>query len=167
VTVIIDSTCNYEETLTQGTALAERYGYKYKYVECKVNNIDLLDQRLHSRVSLRSQRKGVNIPPPDASTLLGTNFNHRVQYKNWMENPCRPICNAIVVDSTRSLQECLGYVLEQIVSVTSSRAIPESEAPTSPENPEVSVIVKAQESSVNLTVLSCTPAFPPNPFEQR
>jgi predicted kinase len=81
-TVIIDSTCNYEETLTQGTALAERYGYEYKYVECKVNDIDLLDQRLHSRVSLRSQRKGVNTPPPDASALLGADFDYRVQYKN-------------------------------------------------------------------------------------
>jgi predicted kinase len=84
-TVIIDSTCNYEETLTQGTALAERYGYEYKYVECKVNDIDLLDQRLHSSVSLRIQRKGVNIPPPDASALLGADFDHRVRYKNWME----------------------------------------------------------------------------------
>ena len=84
-----------------------------------------------------------------------------------MENLCRPICNAIVVDLTRSLQECLSYVLEQIVPVTSSRAIPESETPTSPESSELSVIVRAQESAVNLTVLGCTPAFPPSPFEQR
>ena len=81
-TVIIDSTCNYEETLTQGAALAERYGFEYKYVDCKVNDIDLLDQRLHSRVPLRSQRKGVNTPPPDASALLGADFDYRVQYKN-------------------------------------------------------------------------------------
>jgi predicted kinase len=81
-TVIIDSTCNYEETLTHGAALAERYGFEYKYAECKVNDIDLLDQRLHSRVSLRSQRKGVNIPPPDASILLGADFDYRAQYKN-------------------------------------------------------------------------------------
>jgi predicted kinase len=144
-TVIIDSTCNYEKTLTQGTALAERYGYEYKYVESKVNDIDLLDQRLQSRVSLRSQRKGVNIPPPDASSLLGADFDHRAQYKNWMENPCRPIRNAIVVDSTRNPQKCLGYVLEQIFSTTSSGAISEPKTPTSPESSETSVIVRAQE----------------------
>ncbi|KAF8859557.1 hypothetical protein BDZ45DRAFT_673299 [Acephala macrosclerotiorum] len=161
-TVIIDSTCNYEETLTQGTALAERYGYEYRYVECKVNDIDLLDQRLRGRVSLRSQRKGVDVPPPDASALSGPDFDYRAQYKNWMENPHRPICNAIVVDSTRGLQECLDYVLEQIVSVASSRAIPKFETPTSSEIPEVSVIVRAQESAVNLAVLGGTPAFPPS-----
>ena len=60
----------------------------------------------------------------------------------------------------------MGYVLKQIVTVTSSRAIPESETPTTPENSEVSVIVRAQESAVNLTALSYTPAFPPGPFEQ-
>jgi hypothetical protein len=156
-TVIIGSTCNYKETLTQGTALAERYGFEYKHVECKVNDIDLLDQRLQSRVSLRSQRKGVNVPPTDVSALLGTDFDHRAQYKNCIENPCRPICNAIVVDLTRRLQECLDYVLEQIVSVTSFRAIRESETPTSPENSEASVIVGAQESAVNLVVLGGTP----------
>ena len=34
--VVIDSTCNYEETLDQGMALAKQRGAEYKYVECRV-----------------------------------------------------------------------------------------------------------------------------------
>jgi hypothetical protein len=54
---IIDSTCNFDETLDQGTALARQLRYDYKYVECKVNDIDLLDQRIRSRAPMRSQRR--------------------------------------------------------------------------------------------------------------
>jgi predicted kinase len=41
--VIIDSTCNYEETLNQGIVLARKYGFNYRYVECRVHDIELLD----------------------------------------------------------------------------------------------------------------------------
>src|ERR1700742_1515168 len=58
--VIIDSTCNYKDTLDQGTTLAQQYGYDYRYVECRVDDIDLLDRRLCNRVPLRSQRTGVS-----------------------------------------------------------------------------------------------------------
>jgi hypothetical protein len=33
----IDSTCNYEKTLDQGTALARQYGYNYGYVSTGSN----------------------------------------------------------------------------------------------------------------------------------
>lgn len=41
--VIIDSTCNYNEVLEQGIALARQYGYDYRCIECRVDDIDLLD----------------------------------------------------------------------------------------------------------------------------
>jgi hypothetical protein len=34
--VVIDSTCNYDETLNQGMALAKQCRVEYKYVECRV-----------------------------------------------------------------------------------------------------------------------------------
>jgi predicted kinase len=118
--IIIDSTCNFIEVLEYGIALAQQYDCDYKYVECSVNtinNIDLLDQRLHNRVPLRSQRKGVNYPPAD-NIGASHSKDFGALFKEWIENPCRPARGAIVVDSTRSPEECLAYVLKQIVTLT-------------------------------------------------
>lgn len=117
-TVIIDSTCNYKETLDQGTALAQQYSYDYKYVECRVSDIALLEGRLRNRVSLRSQRTGVNSPPLDVSGDRH-NEDYHALFKRWIENPCRPAGDAIFVNSTGSPEECLGYILKQIVPPTS------------------------------------------------
>jgi predicted kinase len=111
--VIIDSTCNYDEVVDHGTALARRHGYHYKYVECRVNDIDLLERRLRSRVPLRSQRTGVDGPPPDVKASSPTE-DYRALFKRWIENPCRPDGNAIVLDSTSSPEDCLDYVLRQL-----------------------------------------------------
>ena len=116
--VIIDSTCNYDETLAQGTALAEQYGYDYRYVECRVKDIDLLDKRLRDRISLRSQRTGVTRPPPDAVDA-GYHEDHHALFRGWIEHPCRPADDAIIVDSTCSPVECLDYILKHILPQTS------------------------------------------------
>jgi predicted kinase len=113
--VIIDSTCNYKETLDHGISLARQYGYDYRYVECRVNDIELLDRRLRDRVPLRSQRTGVSLPPPDANGVRH-NGDHEALFKRWIEHPCRPERGAIIVDSTTSPEVCLAYVLKQIVS---------------------------------------------------
>jgi len=127
--VIIDSTCNYNEVLDQGTALARQYGYDYRYIECRVDDIDLLNRRLRNRVPLRSQRTGVDRAPPDA-TGGRHNEDYHALFKRWIENPCRPAGVAIVVDSTGSPEECRDYILKQIAPPTgvqtSNRAIPES-----------------------------------------
>lgn len=112
--VIIDSTCNYIEVLDQGTALARQYGYDYKYVECRVADIDLLDYRLRNRAPLRSQRTGVDRPPPDVSGAL-PGEDYRALFKRWIEYPCRPADAAIVVDSTRNPEECLEYLMRQFI----------------------------------------------------
>ena len=113
--VIIDSVCNYPEVLDRGTALAQQYGYDYKYVECRVDDVDLLDRRLQNRVSLRSQRTGVNRPPSD---VIGARQVHdyRAVFKTWIENQSRPAGIAIIVDSTAKPNECVDYILKYIVS---------------------------------------------------
>ena len=111
--VIIDSACNYKEVLGQGTALAQQYGYDYWYVECKVDGVDLLDERLRKRVPLRSQRTGVDCPPCDASGICH-NEHPRALFKRWIESPCRPDGNVIIVDSTGRPEERRDYILERI-----------------------------------------------------
>jgi len=111
--VVFDSTCNYQETLDRGSALAKQYDYEYKYVECKVNDVDLLDLRLQTRVSLRSQRTGVNKPPVDV-TEARHNEDYRVMFQKWIEKPVRPTSGAIFVDSTNGPENCLEDVLNRI-----------------------------------------------------
>jgi predicted kinase len=113
--VIIDSTCNHSEGLEKGMALAEEYGYDYRYVECRVKDIDLLDQRLRSRAPMRSQRTGVSRPPTDAGGAH-QNRDYHALFKRWIESPCRPAGNIIVVDSSSHLEERLEYILKQLVT---------------------------------------------------
>jgi predicted kinase len=112
--VIVDSTCNYDETVDQGMALAKQCGVEYKYVECRVEDVELLDRRLRGRLPMRSQRSGVRLPPPDAE-CGGSNEDCHNLFQRWIEHPCRPECDAIIVDSTVSPEKCLDIVLKQIL----------------------------------------------------
>ena len=105
--VIIDSTCNYRSVLDQGSALAKQHDYTYWYVECQVQDVDLLDQRLRSRSQMTSQRNGVDRPPAATVHEGHVVVDSRALFRKWMENPFRPENNIIVVDSTGS-PETLG-----------------------------------------------------------
>ncbi|KAL2015767.1 hypothetical protein VTK56DRAFT_4858 [Thermocarpiscus australiensis] len=112
--VIMDSTCNFQEVLDRGTALAEKHGFAYWYVECKVEDIDLLDERLRTRTSLKSQRAGVE-RPPEAASGAREGEDSRAQFKKWIDAPCRPERNVIVVDSTSDLETGRNHILKQIL----------------------------------------------------
>jgi predicted kinase len=126
--VIIDSPCNYQETLDQGATLAHRYNYDYQYVECQVKDIDLLDQRLRSRVPQRSQRTGVREAPLDARDLNGGKDDTPALFTKY---PARPATNAIIVDSTSRPEDCLGKILGQMALLTGS--------PTSQTAPDLDI----------------------------
>jgi predicted kinase len=53
--VIFDSPCLYEEMIEKGTRLSEKYGVDYKYVECYLNDFELINSRLKSRERMISQ----------------------------------------------------------------------------------------------------------------
>lgn len=116
--VIVDSICNYQETLDQGTALARRHGYDYAYVECAMSTSDigLLEQRLRARVGLRSQRNSVEAEPKDVDgSNSSSHDNALARYKRWIESPARPTSDSIItVDSTCSPSDCLSSVLRQL-----------------------------------------------------
>ncbi len=113
--VIVDSTCNFQEVLDQGSALAEQHGLAYWYVECRVEDIDLLDQRLRARTPMTSQRTGVDRPPEAASAARQGEDSHAL-FQKWINSPCRPGRNAIVVDSTGDLESGRNRILEHILS---------------------------------------------------
>lgn len=112
--IIIDSTCNFQEVLDQGSALARQHGYTYWYVECKVQDVDLLDQRLRSRDPMTSQRSSVDCPPAAAHGARAGE-DSRALFKKWVENPCRPGDNAVILDSVGNLEMLRDHILKQIV----------------------------------------------------
>lgn len=117
--VVIDSTCSCEDTLEQGMMLAEKWGLKYVYVECRVEDAGVLERRLRERVPLRSQRGWVDSEVgAEAATngviSLNSDEDFSATFKRWMENACRPDDGGIVVDSTKSPEECVVYVLRRM-----------------------------------------------------
>ncbi|KAK8068851.1 hypothetical protein PG994_005467 [Apiospora phragmitis] len=117
--VIIDSTCNFQEVLDNGSAHAKQHGYAYWYVECKVEDVDLLDKRLRTRDPMTSQRTGVDLPPAAAAAAAhdarSGDEDPRALFKRWIENPCRPKDNVVIVDSTGNVDMLHDYILKQIV----------------------------------------------------
>ena len=112
--IIVDSPCNYQSILNNGSALAEKYGLSYWFVECRVEDIDLLDERLRKRAPMKSQRTGFNCPPAVARSAR-KGEDSQALYKKWIKNPIRPQRNAITIDSTGNLQVQRDYVLSQIL----------------------------------------------------
>ncbi|KAF2972273.1 hypothetical protein GQX73_g1245 [Xylaria multiplex] len=111
--VVVDSVCNYEEVLARGTTLAERYGYSYWYVECRIEDQEVLDHRVQARAPLRNQRTGVNEPPPDSIIdITGAGEDSAALFRKWMD-PRRPNHTdvLIIVDSTRGPEEYLKAVI--------------------------------------------------------
>lgn len=112
--VVIDSPCNFEEIVNQGSTLSKQYGYTYWYVECQVQDIDLLDQRLRARDPMPSQRTGVDHPPAGARGPHAAE-DSRTLSKKWTKNPCRPEKNSIIVDSTGNQDMLRDHILKQII----------------------------------------------------
>ncbi|CAK7268428.1 hypothetical protein SEPCBS57363_003088 [Sporothrix epigloea] len=112
--IIVDSTCNYPEILAQGSNLASEHNYVYWYVECKTGDINLLDQRLRNRDSMTSQRTAVDCPPAAARDAR-VGEDPRALFHKWIENPCRPERNTIIVDSTCDPEMLRDQILKQIV----------------------------------------------------
>ena len=114
LSVIIDSPCNYQEAVDSGMGLAKRYGAQYWYVECRVDDMGLLDERLRQRVPLRSQRTGVNRPPIDVIGT-GTSEDSRQIFEKWIKEPCRPDPDkVIVIGSAKDPEECGDEVLRRM-----------------------------------------------------
>jgi predicted kinase len=98
--IIFDSPCLYTEMVEKGTALSKKYGAKYKYVECILNDIREIDNRLRSRQRLKSQ-------------------NHQVtsekDFRGRFERSKRPSdVRCLIVDSARPLDSYLDEVISYI-----------------------------------------------------
>lgn len=61
LSVIIDTPCYYKESLDNGIRVSKKYGASYKYIECKVEDYSIIENRIYSRERLPSQWSVKNI----------------------------------------------------------------------------------------------------------
>lgn len=101
--VIFDSPCLYDEMISKGTSLAEKYKVPYKYVECYVDNFNEINFRLKKRESKTSQIKEVKCI---------------VDFQNTIKNSKKPTNHPyIVVDSSKPVDTFIEVVMEYILDI--------------------------------------------------
>lgn len=61
ISVIIDTPCYYEEGLNNGIRISKKFGAKYKYIECRVEDYSITEDRIYSRDRLVSQIEDTSI----------------------------------------------------------------------------------------------------------
>jgi predicted kinase len=124
LTVIIDTPCNFQETLSAGLNLAEEVGSRYRYIWCRHDDMALAEERLRNRQNpLGSQRVGIFEAPRDAVATggPGSTMDDRdmlEKFTIWMKNPVKPIDRNVIVEvDTKSLgpEHAVKVVIEQLL----------------------------------------------------
>ena len=98
--VIFDSPCLYEEMITKGTSLTEKYHVKYKYVECYLDDYNEINTRLKHRDSMISQIKAVTSEKA---------FRHTIENSKKPENK-----KCLLVDTSKPMKSYLHTVIKYL-----------------------------------------------------
>ncbi len=116
--VIFDSPCLYEELLMRGQQLAAEVGATYRYIECRVDDLDELDRRLRTRPRLPSQLAGVRVSPTAGSgkTQMGDDVFHE-----WIATMKRPTSNFLTLDTSRPVELYIEQAIAYIQMETAGR----------------------------------------------
>ncbi len=94
--VILDSPCLYTTMVEKGIALSTKHNVSYKYIECRLDDLEEIDRRLRTRQRLRSQNAQVTDEHAFRQTIEGS------------KRPADIRC--LQVDSTRPLDSYLVEV---------------------------------------------------------
>ncbi len=109
--VTVDSPCLYDELLARGQRLARDAGAAYRYIECRVEDLEELDRRLRSRTPLPSQLRGVRSSPPPGT---GKDRAGDEVFLAWIRGTKRPETPYLVVDGMQPLaryeERALAYL---------------------------------------------------------
>ncbi len=109
--VVFDSPCFYTELLERGQKLARETGVRYRYIECRIDDLDELDRRLRTRQRSRSQLAGVRIAPSEGSGKVVTGD---AVFREWIANMKRPAGDYLVLDTMRPIGVCVREALAYI-----------------------------------------------------
>jgi len=99
--VILDSPCLYEELVEKGVELAARFNVKYKYIECYIDDYNLINDRLAKRERLISQ-----IPQIHSKEA----FEYTIQNSKKPDN-----FETLKVDTNQPLSNYFPHVIEYIM----------------------------------------------------
>ena len=91
--VIFDSPCLYDEMIIKGTTLSKKYKVKYKYVECYLEDMSEINDRLKNRDSMLSQIKEINSEKVFKYTIK--NSKRPIGYKYLLIDTRQPLVNYI------------------------------------------------------------------------
>jgi hypothetical protein len=97
--VIIDTPCFYDDLVGNGICIADEYDAEYKYIECRVEDFEVVNNRLKSRKRSISQ-----IPSTEKESFLGA-----------MDKSKRPTkTDYLIVDSSLPIESYIQKVLNYI-----------------------------------------------------
>ncbi len=98
--VIFDSPCLYEEMITKGTLLCSKYNVRYKYIECYLDDVQEINDRLRNRKRMVSQLKEV--------------FSEEA-FQYTIKNSKKPAnIKCLLVDTSNPLESYLQNVMDYI-----------------------------------------------------
>lgn len=97
--VIIDTPCFYDNLISNGINIADEYDAKYKYIECRVEDFEVVNNRLKSRERSISQ-----IPSTEKESFLGAIDNSKHPTKT----------DYLIVDSSLPIESYIQKVLSYI-----------------------------------------------------
>ncbi|MEV5966164.1 AAA family ATPase [Kribbella sp. NPDC051952] len=105
--VVMDSPCFWPRILSEGMEIARSYDASYRYIECWIDDLKLLDERLRRRPRLRTHRRGVDHPPVDLGDEL---VDGAAMFRDAKDRVQRPSDNYLQLDMHRPLAEVLPEV---------------------------------------------------------
>ena len=98
--VILDSPCLYEILLRRGQMIAAEAGAEYLYIECRLDDLAALDDRLRSRERMPSQVASIYSHPRHPNITEAT-------FQDWQANMSRPDDNYLLINSALPPDACI------------------------------------------------------------
>jgi predicted kinase len=105
--VVMDSPCFWPRIVSEGLRIAKEHDAKYNYIECQIDDLKLLDDRLRRRPRLRTHRRSLDQLPPDLGDELE---DGEPLFREWMTRVQRPPGNYLKLDMHRPLPELLPEI---------------------------------------------------------
>ncbi|MGZ0150388.1 AAA family ATPase [Kribbella sp. WER1] len=100
--VVMDSPCFWPRIVDEGMAIAAENNATYRYVECRIDDLQRLDERLRQRPRQRTNRPSLNQPPADAGTEPE---DGEALFREWMDKSHRPASGYLQLDMERPLTD--------------------------------------------------------------
>ncbi|MET9318157.1 AAA family ATPase [Kribbella sp. NPDC003505] len=105
--VVMDSPCFWPRIVTEGMSIAAAQGATYKYIECQVTDLQVVDERLRRRPRLRSHRPTLNDLPKD---VAGDPVDGEALFREWMTRIERPATEYLALDMHRPLADLVPEI---------------------------------------------------------